>query len=398
MKETAWDDGFSSDQHISESELKHFSDAVIFSTDWTTETIVGQLQKANIDVNPKFQRRDAWKKPQKSQYIESLILNIPTPNIILAETKSQKGKYIVIDGKQRLSTLKQFAASSESFKLSKLPIRTDLNGKNYFDLLNDFSFEEELNSFQNQTIRTVVIRNWQSEAFLHTVFYRLNTGSVKLSPQELRQALHPGPFVDFVDDTAVKSDSLKQLLNKTDPDPRMRDTEMIVRYYAFRNFLDKHTGDLRKFFDYTCQRLNKLWETQENDIKRQADTLTVSIQNTYDIFGEEAAFRKWEKNKYGSVINKAVFDIMIYYFSDKNLAESAKLKSDAVKEEFKKLCDENTEFFNAITVATSTLDATHKRLAIWGGRLKQVLGKEVNVPSLEDGRINTRLTNVDINA
>ena len=40
--------------------------AVIWGTDWTTETINMQMVKGNIDLNPKFQRRDAWNNQEKS--------------------------------------------------------------------------------------------------------------------------------------------------------------------------------------------------------------------------------------------------------------------------------------------------------------------------------------------
>ncbi|MGN6930399.1 DUF262 domain-containing protein, partial [Neisseria sp. P0015.S010] len=82
--------------------------------DWTTETIIRQIEKGNIILNPDFQRRDAWNKKKKSQFIESLILGLPIPQIVLAESKDQKGKYIVLDGKQRLLSLRQFTIPKSS--------------------------------------------------------------------------------------------------------------------------------------------------------------------------------------------------------------------------------------------------------------------------------------------
>jgi hypothetical protein len=80
-----------------------------------------------------------------------------------------------------------------------LTLRPDLNGKTLSDLETDPSFAGDVREFQNQTIRTVAIRSWSDENTLYRIFLRLNTGSVPLPPQELRQALHPGPFVKFVD-------------------------------------------------------------------------------------------------------------------------------------------------------------------------------------------------------
>jgi hypothetical protein len=45
--------------------------AVVAGADWTTETILSQLNKGNIELNPKFQRRDAWRSIRKSKFIES---------------------------------------------------------------------------------------------------------------------------------------------------------------------------------------------------------------------------------------------------------------------------------------------------------------------------------------
>jgi hypothetical protein len=106
---------FEADADETEDDLKptNFNQAVTWATDWTTETIVLQLQRGVIDLNPNFQRRDAWRQTRKSRFIESLILGLPIPEIVLAERKEKRGTYIVIDGKQRLLTLKQFCGVGE---------------------------------------------------------------------------------------------------------------------------------------------------------------------------------------------------------------------------------------------------------------------------------------------
>src|SRR6266545_3967211 len=76
-----------------------------------------------------------------------------------------------------------------AFTLRDLELRPDLNKKAFAGLQADLTSRDDVDRFMNQTIRSVVIRNWPSVAFLHTVFIRLNMGSVQLSPQELRQAL-----------------------------------------------------------------------------------------------------------------------------------------------------------------------------------------------------------------
>ena len=205
------------------------------------ETIVNQLRRGNINLNPRFQRRNAWNTLRKSLFVKSLILGLPVPQIILAEEKGKKGSFVVIDGKQRLLTLRQFSARPEGddfeqLRLTGLSDQPELNGLTYGALQQNDQFASKLNNFDNQTIRTVVIRGWKDERYLYSVFLRINTGSVQLSPQELRQALHPGSFSDFIDDVSVDHVGVKRLLKLRDPDFRMRDVELVLRYFAYRNF------------------------------------------------------------------------------------------------------------------------------------------------------------------
>ena len=158
-----------------ETPSKRATQAVLAATDWTAQTLLDQLGRGNIELNPRFQRRDAWKAPRKSLFIESLILGYPVPQLVLAERKEKRGSYIVIDGKQRLLALRQFSASEiddefKSLKLTGLKVRSDLNGLRYTDFEDSAELEIDLTALQNQTVRTVVIRNWQEEEFLYSVF------------------------------------------------------------------------------------------------------------------------------------------------------------------------------------------------------------------------------------
>ena len=206
-----------SDRDLLPLKQGEISQAVVNGTDWTVETILSQINKGNIQLDPKFQRRDAWGVDRKSKFIESLILGFPVPQLVLAEAKGKKGSYLVIDGKQRLLSIRQFAAATDDrtysqFRLKDLDLRPELNGKVLDDLKSDANLDDDLRAFENSPIRTVVIKNWSSESFLYHVFLRLNTGSLPLSPQELRQALHPGMFVDFADEAASTSNALKEIL------------------------------------------------------------------------------------------------------------------------------------------------------------------------------------------
>src|SRR4028118_1637334 len=96
------------------SVLDEISEIIVAGNDWTTATILAQLLSDNIQLNPRFQRRDAWNITRKSRFIESIILGFPIPQIVLASNEKQRGKFIVLDGKQRLLTILQFYGRSET--------------------------------------------------------------------------------------------------------------------------------------------------------------------------------------------------------------------------------------------------------------------------------------------
>nr|WP_321352972.1 DUF262 domain-containing protein [uncultured Methanoregula sp.] len=373
------------------------SEAVTWGTDWTVETIFNQLEKGNIWLNPKFQRRNAWNEVKKSKLIESLILGLPVPEIIFAESKEKKGTYIVIDGKQRLLSIRCFLAKPDDlifkpFKLVGLEILTELNGKNYQDIGNYPHFSQYKSELDNQAVRTVIIKNWGKDSFLFSIFYRLNTGSEPLAPQELRQALHPGRFVEYIDDFAIKSAGIKKMLKNTQPDSRMRDTEMAIRYLAFKNLFKEYDGKLKDFLDDCCELLNARWMDEEDNIKSQTNELEEAIKFTFEIFGPQA-FSKYQKSRFINKFNRAVFDIMVFYFSDPEVRKKALPKKKKICEKFIELCKSDSEFFDSFGAGTKTLDKTVKRFSCWGNNLSIIIQLPLKIPSEVNGRINISYTN-----
>lgn len=370
------------------------SEAVVYSTDWTVETILSQLKRKNIAM-PEFQRRDAWAKRRKSRYIESLILSLPVPQIILADRKDKKGSYLVLDGKQRLLSLLQFigadgVSKNNNFRLQGLEVLKNLNGKTFNDIESDATLVHFLDPFYNQTIHSVVIRNWPAPSFLHMLFIRFNSETLPLSPQELRQALFPGDFVKYADEAARKSQAIRILLGlKSDElDLRMRDVELLVRYLAFAFYLSDHRGNLKKFLDDTCEKLNGAWQEKGNTIKNQVSIFEQAVETAIEIFGERNIARKWtEEGEFGVRLNKAILDVIVFYFSDERIRRIASEKAPAVLEAFKRLCLESEDFRNSIETTTKSLSATSTRLSLWGNRLRDVLDLDFQIPTLKHNRI-----------
>jgi len=362
-----------------------YSDVVLHATDWTTETVVGQLRRGNIILNPRFQRRDAWDRQRKSQFIESLILGLPIPQIVLAELKEKRGSFIVLDGKQRLLSLLQFwglgDGDNNSYPLSGLEVRENLLRKKFYDLESDPEFADDYNALLNQPIRTVVIKNWPDVAFLHLVFLRLNTGSVKLSPQELRQALFPGNFTDFVDDRSVQSTGIQKLLGLRRPDYRMRDVELLARFLAFHFFLGDYRSRMKAFLDNTFERLNGDWETKFEEIEAASDAFDGALVSLMELFGDSLARKPSSRQ-----INRAILDALVFYSIDKRIQMAMKSHKESVLENYQTLFEDHG-FVSAIERDTASVFNTATRLRKWGEALQRSTGLEFEIPELIDDRI-----------
>lgn len=366
------------DQQEEESDLPRDkmgdpSEAVLFNTDWTVSTIVQQIERNNIQLDPDFQRRAAWDPKRRSQLIESLIIGLPIPNVVLAEDKIGRGKFIVIDGKQRLSTIFDFLSdqSPRPFKLRGLTIRDDLNGMSFKDIQkkspNDALFLE------NAPIRTVVIRNWPNDYFLYVIFDRLNSGSLPLSAQELRRALIPGPFLSYIDDYLEGSAPAKEALGFSSLDRRMRDSELVLRFFALEKYYPDYGGDFKAFLDRPVAYFNEDWASRQPEadaiLKRLDNALSVSL----DVFDGQP-FRKWNGTSFERRMNRALFDCVTRYYADNNVGAAATSKKPETIELLKNIMSGDEEFRRSVEQTTKTPWAVKTRLQTWGEGLAETLG------------------------
>lgn len=372
-----------------------FTQAVIWGTDWTTETINNQLLKGNIDLNPSFQRRDAWTDAEKSRLIESLMLGLPVPPIILAENKNKKNSYIVIDGKQRLLSIRRFFSSEEGaqfkpLKLKSLDILKELNG----DTIESARIKspEYITNLENQPIRTIVIKNWPDEPFLYTVFLRLNTGSKKLSPQELRQALKPGRFLDYLDEATANSKTVMKMLNNKSADTRMKDIELALRFFAFYYFFEEYTGNLKDFLDTTCEKLNDNWTEKEDEIKKLYQSLEDAINFSYKITKSESPFSRYINHENSNRFNKSIYELFVYYFSIKEIRNLALNNEDQFMKGFIQMNDDD-DFVKAISSTTKDIGNIAIRFEKFYNVLHNLPGSEqITIPRIiqKDGKISIK--------
>jgi hypothetical protein len=353
-------------QQEDEDDLKgviSYRDSVVVNADWTIETINSQMSKGNIDLQPAFQRRNAWDDVRKSRLIESIIVGMPVPNIVLAENKEHKGRFIVIDGKQRLAAINEFM--DNQYRLRGLDIRKDLNGME----LNSLPTSDR-EGLENSTIRSTVIKNWVDQNFLYSIFFRLNSGSLPLSPQELRKALIGGNLLDSIEEYLKESRSFHRIFGEG-LDRRMRDSELVLRFIAYDRDLQNYSGNFKEFLDTATRYYEDSWDTRRAEVAERLDRLDVSLDTTFSIFGNDS-FKKWLGDKYEKVMNRAVFDCVARYFADQDVSRIALSHKQQVIEAFQITCLDPT-FRDSVEKTPKTIGATQFRIEKWGRDLSEAL-------------------------
>ncbi|WP_081724576.1 DUF262 domain-containing protein [Asticcacaulis sp. YBE204] len=366
-----------------------FSQLIIAPSDWTVQTLHSQIGK-QIDLDPEFQRRNVWNSKSKSIFIESLLLGIPIPQILLSSKPNQKNNFVVLDGKQRLLTIKEFIdgklPNGRIFKLRNLRVLKDIEGKSWKDLEDDSEWSYRL---LNETIRTAVIRGWKDERVLYEIFYRLNSGSVKLSPMELRMSLHPGEFLKFIIKWTEKPKNLHKILGKKASDPRMADVELAVRFLAFNMFDGAYRGDLKAFLDETCIDFNSKFsdKTFSTAVETALESMEGAIAVGIEEFGLKKFCRKIVDGNFETRFNRAIFDVLVGSMQNSGIRKFAKDHPGELLRVFTEVSSDN-DFTRAVETTTKSTSATHLRFERWYKAVGQLTGIQLNIPDTQNESAN----------
>lgn len=184
-------------------------------------------------VKPELQRHYVWDKAEASRFIDSILLGLPVPSIFLAKTNDEK--LLIIDGYQRLMTVRDFVKGIFSkdqsvFKLSRSEkIHDRWKGKAFLELP-----PEEQRKIRNTTIHAIVFMQKhpaEGDTSLFQVFERINSGGRSLLPQEIRNCVYQGPLNSLLFELNLEP-VWRSLWGKKEIDSRMRDMECILRFFA----------------------------------------------------------------------------------------------------------------------------------------------------------------------
>lgn len=289
------------------------------------------LKRPNyMDPRPLYQRRQRWSPERQSQLIESFLINIPIPPLFVYETRPNV--YEVMDGQQRITAIKAFY--SNELKLIGLERWPELNGRTYAKLP-----ERIRSGIDRRSISWITVLNESSEseedafAIKQLVFERLNTGGVKLSHQEIRNALYAGPFNNLLIDiskhpshrrawslpqySAAEEDYVPDLLGDNSFYLEMEDVEVILRFLALRH-AEYYTRGMRGFLDLYMEKARAL---SDDDLEALKSIYLRTIELAEAIFGD-LIFRPFVRNKaagtweFGARPQKAFADAVLVALSE----------------------------------------------------------------------------------
>lgn len=351
---------------------------IVYSRDWTVATILSQIEQGNIELNPGFQRRNAWTDTKRSKLIESILIGFPIPEIVLAENKGKRNSFIVIDGKQRLLSIAGFKNPAKfQYWSKKVPktsgLKSKYDGITFSDISND---NDALRNFENSALRCTVISNYTKEDDLYDIFYRLNAGSTPLSSQELRQALNKGPFSNFLIQVTEEDNILRRIMNINEPDKRLRDIEVLVRCMSFLEYASNYKGNLLHFLDTTTKLFNKRWNEDSDYIINLKNQVYEAITKLVKVFGNEnEVARKYKNGDQKSQFNRVILEVLVYFFCkiDEQLLTENSNKLFVAK--YKELFDNDFDFQATIDGSTKNLENYNIRYS----RIQDIINDSYNL-------------------
>ena len=159
-----------------------------------------------------------------------------------------------------------------------------------------------------------IISNFKSDDTLYDIFYRLNTGSVPLSTQELRQVLHKGYFADYLVEVTNTLQPLHRVLGTSGPDNRLKDVEILLRFIAIVLFGTRYEGNLKKFLDETMELVTADWINSKPLVEAVYRDMNRAIGNLTKVLGIGLVGRKFVDGAWETRFNRVLFEVEAFYF------------------------------------------------------------------------------------
>lgn len=237
-----------------ERQLKELQRQVEYDTkDYTLELLLDKFEKGDFYI-PDYQRQFVWKPNNRSLFIESVLLGLPIPFMFFAGCDD--GRLEIIDGAQRMQTLREFV--KRKMKLSKLAKLTELDGFVFEDLSTATQ-----RKFLNRTFRVVVLDEKTTTDIRQDLFNRINTSGVKASDSEVRRGSYPGKLTSYIEKCCKNELFVVLCPISKNKAVRQERFELVLRFFAYLNDYKHFEHEVNPFLnDFLAKNLDSFDEQQ----------------------------------------------------------------------------------------------------------------------------------------
>jgi len=336
----------------------------------TLGDLIERLEWKEITLHSDFQRLpNLWNNTKKSRLLETIFLRLPIPTFYF--DGKDDNKWEVIDGLQRISTLRSFVLQ-KTLVLENLEFLKEYNGLTYDGLPREL--QRRIKTFP---ITVYILEKGTPDEVKYNIFSRLNQGGLVLTAQELRNALHQGEPANLIADLVRgEKDEYKQedekgikVVEPTEegklfvkvttgriPTRRMEDRDFATRFVSFYLIdYNEYAPDMDSFMSKGMKLIGTLTNEQKTKLKNDYRKALITA---WEIFGNDAFRKRYNPDDPRKPINKAVFDSLSVNF--------AKLR----EEQCKKLIDKKEIFRNKFIALHNKEDKKFLRSLTQGTALK----------------------------
>lgn len=216
------------------------------------------------------------------------------------------------------------------------------------------------------------------------IFERLNSGSVALNPEELRNCMYRGPYNEFLK-TLAKKPAFLQCIGSDKPLKRMADVELVLRFMAFysQTYL-AYKSPMKAFLNKEMMLRRHITDKQSLDKMRADFKQALDLART--VFGDHA-FRRFNPGdgrtpgRWERAFNKALFDPIAWVFTRYTKHEIVP-KKDCIREALIHLLSNDTRFVDSIVASTGDNAKVQYRFECWYEVVKSILGQSTSEPRL----------------
>ncbi|MGU5546867.1 GmrSD restriction endonuclease domain-containing protein [Aeromonas veronii] len=238
-------------------------------------------------------------------------------------------RYSVIDGQQRLTAIYDFFENK--YALTGLEVLEKLNDSYYKDLPPFL-----IRRLEERSIRCLRIDSTLDQQVKYDIFERLNSGSVKLEAQELRNATCRGKFNELIK-ILSKSSDYRELISLSDArEKKMEDEELILRYFSltYQDGYKDYKSGFKKFLTTKMVDFNNFNDSQLESMEKEFNDIIAFVK---EIANGDKPFAKYRfvdgKLEFMSNFNAAVFDAVMY-LSKLALINNKKVKLQDIRNLF----------------------------------------------------------------